>query len=316
MRIAVTGASGFVGGRVARALMRAGHDVLPFGRRPASALSCSIPAYVAWDFAAGPLAARDADAVVHCGAHVGDWGPRSTFRAVNVRGTAAVLRSFPDVERFVHISTASVYASNRSRVRLREDAPFEADALFSYALSKVDAERVVMAGARRAIILRPHIVYGPGDPTLMPRVLAARRLGYLPVAGDGSNHVSVTHVDNLVIAVECALSAPVEGPFNIADAEAVTMDALLRTMLRRHGVSDRLAYVPRTLAWALAGALERGWRAARTSHAPPLTRFMVTNLADEFTLDLSLARERLGYVPRCSYRDEFAPAPRVLQERG
>ena len=316
MRIAVTGASGFVGGRVARALTLAGHDVLPFGRRPASALSRPIPAYVAWDFAAGPLSPREADVVVHCGALVGDWGTTSTFRAINVRGTAAVLRSFPDTERFVHVSTASVYASNRSRAWLREDAPLETTTRSAYALSKVEAERIVMAGARRAIILRPHIVYGPGDPTLMPRVLASRRLGYLPVAGDGSNRVSVTHVDNLVIAVERALSASVEGPFNIADDEAVTMNALLRTMLLRHGVPDDLAYIPRPLAWALAGAFEYGWRATRFSHAPPLTRFMVTNLADEFTLDLSLARERLGYAPRWSYRDEPLPEPPRSHERG
>jgi nucleoside-diphosphate-sugar epimerase len=246
---------------------------------------------------------------------VGDWGTAFAFQAINVRGTTAVLRSFPGVERFVHISTASVYASDRSRARLREDAPLESVALSAYAGSKVDAERLVSAGARRAIILRPHIVYGPGDPTLMPRVLAARRFGYLPVAGDGSNHVSVTHVDNLVIAVERALSTSVEGPFNIADAEAVTMDALLRTMLRRHGVCDDLAYIPRALAWSLAGALERGWRAARSAHAPPLTRFMVANLADEFTLDLTRAREHLGYAPRWSYRDEFAVAPACSPRR-
>ncbi|MEP7065701.1 MAG: NAD(P)-dependent oxidoreductase [Gemmatimonadota bacterium] len=306
MRIAVTGASGFIGGRVARALVRSGHEVLPFGRRPAAALSQMLPGYVAWNFAAGPIAAGHADAVVHCGARVGDWGLLSTYLEVNVDGTLAVLRSFPDAERFVHISTASVYASEHAREGLREDAPLETNARFPYALSKVGAERTVIENAPHAVVLRPHIVYGPGDTTLMPRVLAARRLGRLPVAGNGCNRLSITHVDNLVIAVERALTATVAGSFNVADAEAVTMDALLRTMLRRHGVRDSVSYIPRAIAWPVALALEFGWRVAGIAHAPPLTRFSVTNLADEFTLDLTRARECLGYVARWSYHDAHA----------
>ena len=313
MRIAVTGASGFVGGRVVDALVRAGHDVLPLGRRPIEALSRPLAGYIAWDFAAGPLPPREADALVHCGARVGDWGSLSTFRATNVEGTAAVLRSFPGVARLVHISTASVYASNGARMALREDAPLETDARLAYALSKVEAERAVMRGVRRAIVLRPHIVYGPGDPTLMPRVLAARRLGCLAVPGDGTNRVSITHVDNLVIAIEQALWASAEGAFNVADAEPIPVDLLLRTMLRRHGVADSLAYLPRALAWHVAVALERGWRVARAGSPPPLTRFMVSNLADEFTLDCSRARACLGYVPRWSYRDEVADTPAATQ---
>lgn len=304
MRIAVTGASGFIGGRVVRALVSTGHEVLPFGRRPAAALAHHMPGYVAWDFTAAPIAARHVDAVVHCGAHVSHWSTPSTYRAINVGGTAAVVRSFPDVERFVHISTASVYASDRRREHVREDSPLETSAHFAYALSKVCAERLVASDAKRPIILRPHLVYGPGDSTLMPRVLAARRLGSLPVAGDGRNRLSITHVDNLVIAVERALETREEGTFNVADADAVTLDVLLRTMLRRHGVSDSLSYIPRALAWPLAAALENIWRAAGVAHAPPLTRFMVINLADEFTLDLARARECLGYVPRWCYRDE------------
>jgi nucleoside-diphosphate-sugar epimerase len=309
VRIAVTGASGFIGARIAEVLIRAGHDVLPLGRRPAEALARPLAGYVAWDFVTTPRAPGEADVLVHCGARVGDWGSVSTFRATNVEGTAAVLRSFPGVARVIHISTASVYASNHVRDTLSEDAPLESDAHSPYALSKVEAERVVMSSATRAIVLRPHIVYGPGDSTLMPRVLAARKLGYLPVPGDGRNRVSITHVDNLVMAVECALSACTEGPFNIADADSISIDELLRAMLRRHGAADRLAYLPRALAWRAAVAMERVWHALDAASAPPLTRFMIRNLADEFTLDLSRARARLGYVPSWSFRDQVGDAP-------
>lgn len=302
MRIAVTGASGFVGGWVARLLARQGHEVLSFGRRAESALAFALPNYRRWDISARTLATASVDAVVHAAALVGDWGPWSDYEAVNVRGTRNVLASFS--ARFIHVSSSSVYTcEGRHPPGPRgEGYPLASSFPNAYVRSKVAAEQVVLSARPTATILRPHIVYGPGDTTLMPRLLAARRHGRLLVPGTGRNRVSVTHVFNFVQAVACALrpQAPC-GVFNIADAASASVDELLRTILQRHGEPVRIGYLPAWAAWPMAAVLETVWRGLRRRHAPPLTRYLVDQLSGDHELDIAQARARLGYRPRWTY---------------
>lgn len=308
MRVLVTGASGFVGGRVARALAAAGHAVVPTGRRPADALPAhlrgALAGYRAWDLAAGPLPPPGPiDALVHCAAHVGDWGPDADYVRGNVDGTRHALASAPGA-RVVFVSTSSVYSDHVRTVRVREDADVGACRHSAYARTKAVAERLVLAHAADAVVLRPHIVYGPGDGTLLPRVLAARRGGRLPIVGDGAHLVSATHVDNLVHAVERALAVPgVGGAFNVADADPVPLATLLGGVLARLGYPTRLVALPPALARGAAAAMEWGWRAVGARRGPPLTRYAVHQLHGEHTLDLTRARERLGYAPRWTWAD-------------
>ena len=304
MLIAVTGASGFVGSSIARALAANGHRVMSYGRRPLGAVRTTLPDYHTWDIARGPIATPHVDAVIHCAAMVGDWGSGRAYHAVNVRGTHAVLESFASAARFIHVSTTSVYSDDVPVVNVDEDAPIGDCAHSAYGRSKAEAERVVLTAGRPVIVLRPQVVYGPGDTTLLPRLLAAERFGRLPVPGTGRNRLSVTHVENLVIAVERALHARVvRGVFNVSDAESPTVDALLTTVLARIGSRARLRYVPRRTAWKAATMCEWLWRTGRLKQPPPLTRYVVAQLADEHTVDITRAREQLGYLPRWGYRD-------------
>jgi nucleoside-diphosphate-sugar epimerase len=306
VKVAVTGASGFVGGRVVATLRERGHDVTAFGRRATSALRrpLTVP-YVAWDITRGPLTpAPEGDAVIHCAGSVSDWGPEALFHEVNAGGTQAVLDTFRATPRFVHVSTASVYDPFAQKHRVREDAPYAQRYLNAYARSKVEAERRVRASGRPAVILRPHAIYGPDDPTLLPRLLASRRCGWLPAIGDGTNLLSVTHVDNLVAAAVASVEGPVgDGIFNIADVEEASLETILRTLLGRLGLPQRIAWIPRGIAWPLGSLAERVFLAARSSRPPLLTRYLVAQLAAEYTLDLSRARELLGYRPRWTFRD-------------
>ena len=304
MRVAVTGASGFVGGRIANRLRAAGHTVLAYGRRPARELSTPQAGYTAWDIATTALDAPPVDAVVHCAALVGDWGPDEAYDAVNVEGTRNVARSFGGSTRMVHVSTSSVYSDHVAKVRVTEAASTGDCRHSAYGRSKARAEAVVRESWPTAVILRPHIVYGPGDTTLLPRVLASKRMGCLALPGSGRTLLSVTHVDNLAIAVDCALrDTSVGGAFNVSDADTVSVDALLRTVLARTGVAIRLVHVPRAVAWGAATLLERLWVSTEGRRGPPLTRYVVGQLADEHTLDITRARTVLGYVPRWTCHD-------------
>ena len=297
MRVAVTGASGFVGRHVSLALAARGHHVVGFGTRAPDATTAALPAYRRWDITGDLDGAPVVDAVVHCAAHVTDWGDESRFRAVNVEGTRRVLATFP-AARFVHVSTSSVYSDGVRAVRVREDAPAGDCAHSAYARTKAAAERVVQSLAPDAVILRPHAVYGPGDTTLVPRLLAARRFGRLCLPGDGTSRVSVTYVGNLALAVAAALERPaVSGIFNIADVESIDFGTLVRLVLRRSGLPDDVLFIPAPLARSLATLLEAAWRTGRLGGAPPLSRYVVKHLTAEHTLDITRARDLLGYAP-------------------
>ena len=314
LHVAVTGASGFLGGRLAAALAASGARVSGFGRRAHHDLpGC---AYAAWDIEAGPLASAPdgVDAVVHCAGMVTDWGKRAAFFRCHVEGTRHVLASFPTCP-IVHVSTASVYDPFTPKRGIREDAPPTARYLNAYAESKAATETVVRTRERH-IILRPHAIYGPGDHVLLPRLLEALIFGWLIAVGDGDNPISLTHVDNLVDAILLALGASVAnaacGTFNIADATPVRLDAALSAVLKANGHAPRIVYLPKRLAWGLGGALETLYRACGASRAPRLTRYRVAQVADEYKLDCSKAASILGYAPT---RDLFGYLAAAYDER-
>lgn len=303
MRVAITGASGFIGGAIARALAADGCDVLAFGRRPAEELSAPLAGYRRWDLADGPTDLRSVDALVHCAAAVGQWGPASVYERDNVRGTEHALVSVGRQARIVHLSSASVYA-HVGGGPIAEDAPLASRGGNAYVRTKVAAERLVLARGATAVVLRPHIVYGPGDTTLWPRVRAAVRGGVLRVPGDGTARVSCTHIEHLVQAVRRALEpGAAHGCFNIADAEPVTVRQLLETVFARQGLSVRLRFVPRPIAWSAAKAVEGLWHALRRLDEPPITRYAVRSLATDCVLDITRATRALGYVPRWRVAD-------------
>ncbi|GGL00812.1 NAD-dependent epimerase [Sphaerisporangium melleum] len=327
MKVAVTGASGFVGGAVCQAAAAAGWEVHAFGRRPRAALGTTEAAvtpshgrsgragrfgvgrsrgglavaatmaasYRSWDITRPPPDdLPEVDAVIHCAGTVTDWGPSREFFEVNAHGTLRVRQAFPGA-RFVHVSTASVYDPLRPTVMAREDECHAARYVNAYGASKALAERLVRD---TAVVLRPHAIYGPGDRTLLPRLLGAVRGGRLWAVGTGRQRISLTSVGNLAQACLQAAAGPVEtGVFNVTDADPVVLDDALRAFLRERGVAARPAYLPAAVAGPLAAVAETAFHTLGRSRPPRLTRYGVGHLAVERTLDITAARHHLGYRP-------------------
>lgn len=315
MRVAVTGATGFIGGHLVRRLAAAGHDVLGLGRRPVLEVgealgAAGLPTYRRWDLAdrlaAPPAELRDVDAVVHPAALVADWGPWEPFQRITVDGTARLIDAI-GAARLIVIGSASVYDPYRAHLGVREEEAPVDRYRNAYGRSKAEQERLTLRHRPDALVLRPRAVYGRGDRTLLPRLIAARRGGVLLLPGGGRQPMSITHVDTLGDAVLAGLErASVAGPVNVADATPVRACDLLTDAFAGLGLPTRIVALPLPAAWLVASASETVHRAWRRGRRPAVTRYTVGQLAWPFTLDLTRLEQDLGIRPDRRYRDHLS----------
>jgi len=308
MRILITGGSGFLGQHLARALLEQGHQVQLLGRdmAPARALIAigALPVIADLrDRAAVIAACADVDAIYHVGALSVPWGRRADFFAINVDGTAAVLAGCRrhNVQRVIYVSSPSVVFDGRDHRDLSEAAPYPRRFASVYSLTKKLGEDLVNAAdwCERVIVL-PKAIFGPGDRSLLPRMIAAARQGRLPQIGDGRNLVDLTYVENVADALVLALDAQAANgkTYMITNDEHIALWDVIRLVLRRLGIATDLRRVPLAAALAAAGLME--FRAMLTGREPLLTRYSAAILGRTQTYDISAARRDLGYAPRIS----------------
>jgi nucleoside-diphosphate-sugar epimerase len=312
--LAITGATGFVGRSLVDYFVARGYRVLAFGRR-AQGPRTDV-AYRAWDIAHGPLRITEpVDAVIHCAAAVTEWGTFAALYPTNVIGTRHVLASFRDAGQFIQISSASVYDPLGAKHFIREETPYPARYLNAYGQTKMLAERVVRAAPNlNRTILRPHNTYGPGDTTLLPRLLKARRHGRFLVLGNGRNTLSLTYILNLAAALELLVQRPHDRRiFNITDERVATVDEILRAFLQTMGYRERVLHINRTLAHGASACLEGIYRVAHRRTPPLITPYVVAQMTLDFTLDISKARRLLGYCPAYDYLDGFRAIQAVMR---
>ncbi len=295
MRIAVTGASGFVGRAVVERALAEGHEVLALGRRP-------VPGRVGlewrrWDLTTGPLGdPPPVDAVVHAAAHVDDWAPWTEQDRVTVDGTRAVLDTFPS-SRVVLVSSCSVYPLRAPGQRLDEDVAVTTRPLSPYVRAKI-AQELLVGSRPDSLTLRPHAVHGPGDTTLLPRLGRARRRGRLVCPGSPDTLVHLTDVRLLAEAAVASAGRPdVRGVLNVTDAVPLRLEDLARGLAAANDWPERAAFVPSPLAWAAAIALEALGRARRAPTPPLLTAYGVSHLAVSRTFPHDRLVDRLGITP-------------------
>lgn len=305
MKIFVTGGSGFVGGHLIEALSKE-HTVLAMARsaRSAEAVTRYGAEAVLTDLDA--LTAEQlagCDAVVHCAAYVEEWGTREQFWQGNVEGTARALDAArrAGVRRFIHIGTEAALFDGSALVNIDESRAYPERQRYLYSETKAEAERRVLAANApgfETLSLRPRLVWGPRDTSVLPAVLRAAREGAWAWIDGGAARTSTTHVANLARAVTLALTRGAGGEaYFIADEGTRTLREFLSALARTQGVELPPRSVPGALMRPIARAIEGIWRALGVRRAPPVTAFAVAMMSREVTVRTDKARRELGYAP-------------------
>jgi len=326
-RVLITGATGFLGGATAHELKRSGYEVITTGRNPEAGEQlrsggfrferCALPGgkSVLKGLAEGCAA------IVHCAALSAPWGRRADFVASNVEATREVLAVCRESgARLIYISSPSVSFGFSHQVRLREDAPWPVPAANDYIATKREAERLVRdQDDVSAIILRPKALIGPGDTTLLPRVLRTARRGFFPAFKECDPLLDLTWIGDAATAIRLALEAGEARRgrlYHITSGAPMRVSEAFTLLFEACGLEVRHVPVPTRRALALAGVLENASRLITGGRwEPPLTRYTVGSLAFEQSLDISAARADLGYLPQTDLRAALRECGRLWREQ-
>lgn len=330
-RVLVTGAGGFLGRAVAELCLRAGDQVQTISRRVHPEVA---ELGVAWtegdlaDAAAVRRAAEGCDLVIHVAARPGAWGPFREYYATNVLGTRNILQAcrtlgIPDL---VFTSTPSVVSRGVDLCFVDESLPYPDSYLAAYPQTKALAEREVCAAADptlRTVALRPHLVWGPRDHSLLPRLVHRARRGRLRRVGAVEKLIDVTYIEDAARAHLDAATAlqtntrRVSGKaFFISSGQAVGNWTMIDSLLAAAGEPPVTRRISARAAYFAGALLEATYKLLRRRAEPPITRWVAKELSTAHYYDISAARRELGFAPQTELAAGLEALASWWQEEG
>jgi nucleoside-diphosphate-sugar epimerase len=304
----VTGGSGFIGGALVRRLAEEGWQVRALARSDASADRLrdlgAEPARGDLDDPSSIRAgAEGCDLAFHAAAAVLEWGPREEFVRGNVTGTENAVRGCREagVRRFVHVGTEAALMVGQPLVNVDEAVPLRPDSPAHYPATKAQAEQAVRSAngdGFETVVIRPRLVWGPGDTTILPGLADAVERGRFSWIGGGHHLTDTTHVQNVVegLLLGAEKGRPGEAYF-VTDGQPVEFREFVTELLATRGVTPGDRNTPPAVARAAAATLEPLWGLLGRKNPPPVTRLAVWLSSLECTIDISKARKELGYEP-------------------
>jgi nucleoside-diphosphate-sugar epimerase len=313
VKVVVTGATGGIGRTLVPLLAARGLEVVASGRNSKAGRALAGPnvRFEPLDLVSGEIGPllEGAGIVVHLAARSSPWGSTEGFRADNVAATRRLVEAAvrAGVTRFVHASTPAIFSERRHRLDLRNDTAPAARPANAYALTKLEAERVVTSERRMAtIVLRPSAVLGPDDKAILPRLMRVLSLGVLPVGNGGEALFHPTDVRDCAEAFAAAALGTCTGAANVAGPAPIGIVEMARALAGRLGIGVRILRLPESALHALAWASELAGRAA--GREPPLTRYSVASLSWSRSFDLRETQAQLGWRPAFGPMDALAYA--------
>jgi nucleoside-diphosphate-sugar epimerase len=309
MRSLVTGGGGFLGGAIVRRLMDRGDSVRTLQRGFYPELDSLGVECIRGDIADAEIVDRavvGCDRVFHVAAKVEMWGPREPFRMANVVGTENILNTMRrhGVGKLIFTSSPSVVHGGDDIEGATESLPYPEHFEAAYPETKAEAERMVLtanAPELSTIALRPHLIWGPGDTTLVPTIVERARSGQLRLVGDGSNLIDTVYIDNAVDAHLLAAEKLAPDSDCAGRAYFITNDdpRPIREIINGFVAAAGLDPVEKTISVGMAVAAGRIFEALHrvfpSANGPRMTPFLARHLSTAHWYDISAAKEDLGY---------------------
>lgn len=315
----VSGATGFLGHRLVATLVERGYRVRALARPTSdlsrlSRLGVEIVVGDVGDRASLVRAVAGQRVVFHTAGLVTDWGSVAEFMAVNRDGTANVIAACQTagVARLVHVSSLTVLGLPRDGRPVDEQSPYAIAPPDFYTQSKMAAEQLVRAAHGRyglaTTMIRPGVIWGAGDTTIMPRIVALMRRELMPCLGRGNNLLGLSHVDNL--ALGCILAAESEAAagqiYHVTDGELITLRQALDAIADTYHVARPRLHIPVWTLQTIAALVELAARLRGRSQPPVITRYGVRLLACHCHYDIGKARRELGYASQVTFAEGIA----------
>ena len=313
MRILVTGGGGFLGSSICRQLAALDHEVIAFQRSPADHLESAGVTSARGSVTAFEelrVAAEGCAAIIHTAGKAGVWGDPAEYHRINVGGTENVIRVCRElaIPILVHTSSPSIVHTGGDIGGADESLPIADRFSAPYPESKALAEKRVIAANSDGLsttALRPHLIWGPGDPHILPRLAAKARGGRLALPGPDKiidtifvENAAQAHVDalfELTNARRCAGKA-----YFVTNNEPLPQGEIIRRLLAAMGIRVTIRAVPVGIARTAGFLCETAWRTLGLKSEPPVTRFSVEQLATAHWFDTSAAEKDFGYTPGIS----------------
>ncbi len=325
--VLVTGGGGFLGSAIIERLVKQGTSVRSLSRRHYPKLADRGVDQIQGDIADRRIVERachGVDLVFHVAAKPPPWGKYRDYFETNVTGTQNIIDGCArhNIARLVYTSTPSVVFDGTDMQGVNESVPYPAKISAFYPKTKAMAEQLVLKATGkglRTVVLRPHQIWGPGDPHFAPRLIA--RAKKLKRIGSGTNLVDTTYIDNAVDAHLKAADTLEKNPqisgnvYFISQADPIPAWDMIDAILAAAGLPPVKGTISYKTAWTIGAMLELIYRAFHLSGEPPMTRFLADAVAKSHWFDISAAKKDLGYIPEVPTKEGLKRLKIWLQNR-
>lgn len=318
MKVFITGGAGFLGSYIVDRLLERGYEVTNYSRGDYPKLSAKGIRCISGDlsdYSTMAQAMKGHDVCFHVASKVAMWGSLEEFKRTNVIGTQNIINACREngIDKLIYTSTPSVVFGDHGFCGAGEELPYAKNSFSRYGASKALAEEKVLAAASKnfyTVALRPHLIFGPGDQNLIPRLIDSAKKGKLKIVGDGQNQVDVLYVENAADAHLCALDTLLKDPQSIS-AQAfflgqgpIKLWEFINDVLKQYGENPISKKVNARLAFKIGGFFEGISKLFGLYHwNPPMTRFVALQLSENHYYNHTKANQLLKWQPKISLKE-------------